>query len=227
MRTLPHRDAASSSGNGWLASTPHNLTMGRLVLVRHGESEGNVTRIFTTSPMTLALTENGREQARAVAAVIAAISNPRIVIASPYIRARDTAAIIAEELSLPLEIREGLHERETGEFAGKPYESILEAEGYDHSRPWTWVPPGGESYEHVRDRVGPILDELVARFPDEDVVVVSHGGVMVSMWAYMTGRWDDAHVPSNCGIVLVEHRQGQFLRPQPIGKQDSQRDAGG
>jgi broad specificity phosphatase PhoE len=201
--------------------------MGRLVLMRHGESEGNVTRIFTTSPMTLALTELGRKQAREAAAVIESISNPRIVITSPYIRARDTGAIIAEELNCPLEIREGLHERETGDFAGKPYESIFEAEGYDHSRPWAWVPPGGESYEHVRDRVGPILDELVARFSHEDVVVVSHGGVMVSMWAYMTGRWDDAHVPTNCGIVLVEHRQGQFLKPELIGNQLSQRDAGG
>ena len=200
--------------------------MGRLVLVRHGESEGNVTRIFTTSPMTLALTELGRKQALEAAGVIQAISDPRIVIASPYVRARDTGAIIAKELNLSLEIRAGLHERETGEFAGRPYESIFEAEGYDHSRPWTWVPPGGESYEHVRDRVGPILDELVARFSDDDVVV-SHGGVMVSMWAHMTGRWDDAHVPANCGIVLVEHRQGQFLRPQLIGNQQSQRDAGG
>ncbi|MGO9056864.1 MAG: histidine phosphatase family protein, partial [Candidatus Binataceae bacterium] len=92
--------------------------MGRLVLVRHGESEGNVTRIFTTSPMTLALTALGRKQAREAAAVIAGISNPRIVITSPYVRARDTGAIIAKELNLSLEIREGLHERETGEFAG-------------------------------------------------------------------------------------------------------------
>ena len=50
---------------------------------------------------------------------------------------------------------------------------------------------------------------------------------MVSMWAYMTGRWDDAPVPANCAIVLVEHRQGQFLKPQLIGNQQSQRDAGG
>src|SRR5690242_15431964 len=113
--------------------------MGRLVLVRHGESEGNVTRIFTTAPMTLALTELGRQQARETAVLIRTISNPRIVITSPYVRARDTGAIIAAELDLPMEIREGLHERETGEFAGKPYESILQADGYDHLRPWAWV----------------------------------------------------------------------------------------
>jgi probable phosphoglycerate mutase len=201
--------------------------MARLILVRHGESEGNVTRVFTRTPMTLALTEQGRKQAREAAPAIRAIANPRIVIASPYVRAHDTGAIIAGELKLPFEVREGLHERETGEFAGRPYESILEAEGYDHARPWVWTPPGGESYEHVRDRVGPILDELVARFPDDDVVVVSHGGVMVAMWAHMTGRWEDAHVPQNCGIILVEHRDGKFLAPRVIGAQQSQRHAGG
>lgn len=201
--------------------------MGKLILIRHGESEGNVTRIFTTTPMTLRLTELGRKQAREAAGLIKEISDPRFVIASPYTRARDTGTIIATELQLPFEVREGLHERETGEFAGKPYESILTAEGYDHAQPWVWVPPGGESYEHVRDRVGPILDEIIVRFPHDDVVVVSHGGVMVSMWAYITGAWIDAHVPGNCGIVMVEHREGQFLRPQVIGAPLSLRDAGG
>ena len=201
--------------------------MARLVLIRHGESEGNVVRIFTKTPITLPLTELGRQQAREAAVAIREVAKPRIVIASQYVRARDTGAIIAEELNLPFEVREGLHERETGEFAGKPYESIFEADGYDPARPWIWTPPGGESYEHVRDRVGPILDELVARFPDDDMVVVSHGGVMVAMWAYITGRWEDAHVPPNCGIVLVEHREGKFREPHVIGGQQSQRHAGG
>ena len=143
--------------------------------------------------------------------MIQTIAHPRIVIASPYARARDTGEIIAKELNLPFEIRAGLHERETGEFAGRPYEAILEADDYDPARPWIWVPPGGESYEHVRDRVGPILDEIAARFPGEDAVVVSHGGVMVAMWAHMTGRWEDAPIPANCAIILVEHRHGKYL----------------
>ena len=71
--------------------------MGKLILVRHGESEGNVTRVFTTTPMTLALTALGRIQARQAAQRIRAVANPRIVIASPYVRARDTGMIIAEE----------------------------------------------------------------------------------------------------------------------------------
>jgi broad specificity phosphatase PhoE len=201
--------------------------VGNLILVRHGESEGNVVRIFTTTPITLALTELGRQQAREAARVIESIARPIIVIASPYVRARDTGLIIADALQLPFEIREGLHEREAGQFAGRPYDDIANADGFDPLRPWEWVPAGGESYEHVRDRVGPILDELVARFPDDDIVVVSHGGVMVAMWAHMTGRWDDALVPPNCGIVLVEHRQGRYLEPRVIGDWGLPRDAGG
>jgi broad specificity phosphatase PhoE len=199
--------------------------MGRLLLVRHGESEGNVSRIFTTTPLTLPLTPLGREQAREAAGVIRKIAQACIVIASPYVRAHDTGQIIAKELNLPFEIRAGLHERETGEFGGRPYEAILEADGYDPARPWVWIPPGGESYEHVRDRVGPILDEIAARYLDEDVVVVSHGGVMVAMWAHMTGRWEDAPIPANCAIILVEHRRGKYLQPNLLG--GAHRDAGG
>ncbi|HVA79789.1 MAG TPA: histidine phosphatase family protein [Candidatus Binataceae bacterium] len=201
--------------------------MGRLILVRHGESEGNVARFFTTTPMTLALTETGRRQAKGAAARIRTLGNPRMVIASQYVRARDTGMIIAEELRLPFEIRNGLHERETGDFAGKPYDSILSANGYDRARPWLWAPPGGESHEQVRGRVGPILDELARRFADDDLVVVSHGGVMLAMWAHMTGRWDGAHAPANCGIVMVEHRAGRYLKPKVVGDSQSQGDAGG
>jgi broad specificity phosphatase PhoE len=201
--------------------------MGKLILVRHGESEGNITRIFTTTPVTLALTERGREQAREAAQVIRRLANPSRVFASIYARARDTGRIIADELGLPFEIRENLHERETGEYAGKPYESIFEAEGYDHAQPWMWVPPGGESYVHVRNRIGPVLDELKARFPSDDVVVVSHGGVMFAMWAHITGRWEGAQITPNCGIIVVEHRDGGYLAPEVIGEGWRERDAGG
>jgi broad specificity phosphatase PhoE len=77
------------------------------------------------------------------------------------------------------------------------------------------------------NRVAPILDQVVARFRKDDVVIVSHGGMMVAMWAYMTGRWDETQVPANCGIMLVEHRHGRFLEPQLIRNQQSQSDAGG
>ena len=75
--------------------------------------------------------------------------------------------------------------------------------------------------------VGPILDRLAAAHPTRDVVVVSHGGVMMALWAHVTGVWDNAHVPPNCGIILIEHHSKGYMAPQIIGDGVSAKDAGG
>lgn len=202
--------------------------MGRLILVRHGESVGNVERVFTTTPFELALTERGIEQARDAAAAIARLFRAEAVVASPYVRARETARIIAEHLGLPLQIEHDIHERNMGGFQGKSYESILTAQDYDPQRPWLWKPPGGESFEDVMERVAPVLDRLSRAHRERDVVVVSHGGVMMALWAYVTGEWESAHVPVNCGIVVIEHREeGGYQRPVVIGAQRSADSTGG
>ncbi len=90
---------------------------------------------------------------------------------------------------------------------------LLAAPDYDPNRPWAWKPEDGESYEEVQARVGPILDRLAKTHPGDDIVIVSHGGVMMTLWAYVTGEWDGAHAPPNCGIVLIEHGPLGFSPP--------------
>jgi len=201
--------------------------MGKLILVRHGESVGNRERIFTTTPHELALTELGHEQAQHAGQYIASNFKTEVVVTSPYIRARETARIIAEILKLPLEIEPYLHERDVGTLKGQPYESVFAAPGYDPQRPWLWEPPGGESFEDVKRRVGPILDRLATAHPTRDVVVVSHGGVMMALWAHVTGVWDNAHVPPNCGIILIEHHSKGYMAPQVIGAEARDKFTGG
>ena len=74
--------------------------VGRLILVRHGESEGNRDRIFAIDPTGLPLTPLGYQQARAIAHEIAANFRVEAVIASPFLRARETARVIAEFVGL-------------------------------------------------------------------------------------------------------------------------------
>ena len=112
---------------------------------------------------------------------------------------------------MPLRVEPDLHEREIGAHRGRPYDSFLSEPDYDPQRPWAWKPQGGESYEEVQARVGPILDRLAAA--DSEIVVVSHGGVMTCLWAYVTGRWEGAYVPPNCGIVVVEHGVRGYSAP--------------
>ena len=81
---------------------------GRLVLVRHGQSYGNVERRLDTRPPGAALTDLGHQQARAFAQDW---SHPIAMVAhSVATRARETAAGIAGHLDLGTTEFEGIHE---------------------------------------------------------------------------------------------------------------------
>jgi broad specificity phosphatase PhoE len=201
--------------------------MSRLILVRHGESSGNRDRIFAISPHDLPLTELGYRQAREAARRIEQLFRPELVVTSAYLRAHETARVIAGALGLPLEVEPNLHEREIGAHRGRPYDSFLTEPDYDPQRPWAWKPQDGESYEEVQARAGPILDRLAAAHPARDVVVVSHGGVMTTLWAYVAGTWEEAYVPPNCGMVLIEYGPQGYSKPQVIDAVGRSQDAGG
>jgi broad specificity phosphatase PhoE len=179
---------------------------GRLLLVRHGESEGNRDRRFSHDT-DIALTELGERQARIVGATIARDFRPRRIVSSPYRRARDTATFIAAALGHQeaIDVEPDLHERSIGVLAGEPYRATRQDPSYRPERFWEWRPEGGESLEDVRARAGRVLEQLAARYPDEDVVVVSHGGVMLAVCAHLEGAWTRTTVAGNCDLLVVEH----------------------
>jgi broad specificity phosphatase PhoE len=200
--------------------------MGKLIMVRHGESEGNAIRRFTTSGEAK-ITELGRRQAHDAAIRIKLMFRATLVIASTYARARETGRIIAEELGIPLELEHGFREQSLGRLAGEPYESVAQDPTFDSKQPWLWQPPGGESHLDVRARIGPLLDRVVKHHADNEIVIVSHGGVMRCAWAHVTGRWDDAHIPPNCGIVLIEHDGSRYKHPEVIQGEAGAGETGG
>ena len=123
-------------------------------------------------------------------------------------------SIIAAELGIPIEYEERFREMSLGDLAGKPYDSIANDPTFDPKRSWVWRAPNGESHEDVLKRVAPVLDAVAKKYPDDEIVVVSHGGVMRAVWAHVTGKWEDAHVPPNCGIVVIEHHGGRYREPE-------------
>jgi broad specificity phosphatase PhoE len=195
-------------------------------MVRHGESEGNAIRRFTTSGEAK-ITDLGRRQAREAAVRIKLKYRPTLVIASTYARARETGLIIATELGIPIEYEAEFREQSLGDLAGQPYESIANDPTFDPRRSWVWRAPNGESHEDVLKRVAPVLDGVAKKYPDDEIVVVSHGGVMRAVWAHVTGKWENAHVPPNCGIVLIEHQSGRYRAPEVVFGEPPVRDAGG
>ncbi len=200
--------------------------MGMLILVRHGESEGNRERRFTTTP-AVTLTPRGRDQAYAAARQIARRFSPALVVTSPYTRARETATIIAELLGLPLEIEPNLFERRFGSLAGESYDVEQAALAFDPIARWAWRPPGGgESFEDVRTRIAPVLTRLARENRDRELVVVSHGAVMMTAWIHLTGAIAGAQVPSNCGMIVIEHDGAWLKSPTIVESEEESEDRG-
>jgi broad specificity phosphatase PhoE len=183
--------------------------VGKLLLIRHAESEGNRDQVFTATPL-VPLTERGREQAQAAARWLQGRHEPRRVVSSPFTRARETAAIIAGHLGLPVTVEDDLRERDYGKLAGLSY--ATPRPGYDRERYWAWRPEGGETLEEVLVRVGAVLDRVAAEVPRDEVVIVSHGAVMMAAHRHVGGAWPPVgRVVRNAGIVVVEHREGEYL----------------
>jgi probable phosphoglycerate mutase len=192
---------------------------GKFILVRHGESESNRDRRFTISS-EIPLTEVGIRQSEEAALRIAKLFKPEAVISSPFRRALQTSEIIAALLRLPIEIAQDLHERDLGTLRGQPYDQARAMRrkdpSYDRALKWLWRPPEGESYEDVRRRVIGAFDSMLEKYSGREIVVVSHGVVMLSVWAHIVGAWQGAHLPPNCGIVLFEHDGRRLDLPKII-----------
>ena len=180
---------------------------GRIIVVRHGETEANRAGCFADSD-EIPLTDTGRLQAQDAGERLAAEFRPQHLFSSSFARARETSEIIAAMLRLEVEIIEGLHERNFGCLKGHPYArlgELMAADPFcDAARTWTWSPPGGESLEDVRRRAVAAVDEVRKRHGGQEVVIVCHGAVMLALSAHVTGNWAEAAVPANCGFLVIE-----------------------
>jgi broad specificity phosphatase PhoE len=161
-----------------------------LVLARHAESAWNAERRFQ-GRTDVGLSDMGREQAAALAR---ALARRRVgtIYASPLVRARETAEIVARERGLTVTLVEELRELSLGVWEGRTVDDVLatEADAYRRwrERPYDCPPPEGEPIEEVARRVLPVMERIVSAHPDgEDALVVAHGGVISVYLCHLLG----------------------------------------
>jgi broad specificity phosphatase PhoE len=146
-----------------------------LILVRHGESEGNAKGLLL-GRIDAPLTELGRAQA---ASVCRLLHDPVLELRTSSLRrARDTAAALGAGVGA--EVDERWIEVDYGEFDGQPLRDIPADVWQEWRRDPGFRPAGGETLTEVDHRVAAACEELFAtdgaggRRAGGDVVVVSH-----------------------------------------------------
>src|SRR5271165_601193 len=157
-----------------------------MILLRHGQSEFNLHFTATRRDPGIVdapLTELGHAQAAAAAQELAEAGIRRI-IASPYTRALQTAAPLAQALDLPVIVTPLVRERY--KFAcdiGSPRTTLEQSwPGHDFSAiEEVWWPQSEEHADQVVDRARRFRSEMAA-LPDwSDTLVISHWGFILSM----------------------------------------------
>lgn len=148
--------------------------MGKLYATRHGLTAFNAqNKICGATDIPLA--EEGIRQAQALAEQCAACGDIDRIIASPMIRAQQTASIVAEKLHLPVQTDERLREWDYGSYEGKDRFTPGFAEAKS-----LWgckMPGGGESVFQIVQRTFNVLDDVKRLYPEETVLLVCHGGI--------------------------------------------------
>lgn len=198
--------------------------MKRLLLARHGQSISNALRRFQGA-QDVALSPLGVRQAEALRRTL---GRRRIahVYASPLERARRTAEIATAGLGVPLTVVDDLRELSLGQWEGCTVEEIRTGPGDPYAR---WVrdpvqcpPPGGEPLPEVQARVVSAMATIATAHPNgEDVLVVSHGGVISALLAHWLGLplssiW--RLTIANCSLSEVSPPRGLRERDRPSAR---------
>jgi glucosyl-3-phosphoglycerate phosphatase len=194
----------------------------RVVLVRHGQSQGNAAARFEgqTGP---GLTALGHAQAAAIAdGLVARYGRPDLVLASDLVRVTETAAPYLARTGLDAVVDPRLREASVGSWSGRTFVDVA-AEFPDAIRALRRGEDirrgGGETFAELRARVGAALDDAVARFRDapagsgHTVVVFTHGGPIRVATARALGLPPAGHLtldpPTNCSGTEIEFVLGE------------------
>jgi probable phosphoglycerate mutase len=170
--------------------TPKPDTTTDLILIRHGETAWNRELRFQ-GHADVPLNDIGHEQARRLGLRLAGETVVQHILSSDLMRAQQTAAPAASQLSLPVVTSAGLREQFFGVVEGMRSDEIQSL----HPRAWEeWLEfredhamPEGETAREFHTRIIAALGSIAAAHKGQHLIVVTHGGVLDMVWRTARG----------------------------------------
>lgn len=203
-----------------------------LLLIRHGQAEP--IKGAEAPELDYPLTERGREQARLLAERLAG-APPDLLYASPILRARQTAEIVADRLGQDIIFEPGLREIETGLFGPTPaderqrrFPQLYGADGTLSVLDFSALQ--GEGGKEFGKRVASAIQEIIIdrhAHGDERVAAVAHGGFINAALAFFLGMTFTGRgvrfETENTSIATIKLSPGftRVVRVNEIGHLDS------
>jgi len=181
-----------------------------IVLVRHGETAGNASRVV--QPAETPLNEAGLRQAERVAERLVGMGVGHI-LCSDLPRARQTAEPLARRTGLALDFDSLLHERNFGDLRGTPYDELPDGHPFGPDLD----PPNGETWAVFHKRVAQAFALIVDRrkATQGNLIVVTHGLVLSSIVEHLVPCAAGLHPPAkfdNVSITLLDDAPPHTVR---------------
>lgn len=191
--------------------------MTTLLLIRHGESQANLSRRFA-GHIDVPLTDLGEKQAACTAEFI--IHNYLVdgVYASDLRRAFRTGEAVAQRLGLPVIPDEALREIFAGRWEGLPFTEIAEKYPKDYHCWMTDIghcrTTGGESTAELLERVEGALHRIAQENPGKTIVVATHATVIRVLQCKLSGfgleKMKDIPWTVNASVTELRYENGAF-----------------
>ena len=151
--------------------------MGSIIFLRHGQAKNNTERILAGRTPGVPLTDKGLDQAQKAAKFLEEM-NISAIYSSPIERAKNTAEIVGQHNSVEVRTDDRLIELDMGKFTGMPYEQIFSSHGNVFMKFYKGeleiAHNGVETFADVKKRVLSIVDHVLDKHPNENVVLVTH-----------------------------------------------------
>jgi len=151
--------------------------LGQIIFLRHGQAKNNTERILAGRTEGVPLTDTGIKQSEHTAELLKHM-NISAIYSSPIERAKHTAEIAGKHNSLDVTIDDRLNELDMGKFTGMPYDEIFKSHGNVFMKFYNGeleiAHNGVETFPDVKKRILGIVEHVIEKHPDENVLLVTH-----------------------------------------------------